>query len=387
MSTRNSSNGDRRGTTEGRLRPSGEECLVQSTELRDQTHHDARSRHTPKLNADVEWGGHTTGSSQKRPSKRAHRAVSSAVPAKRNLKRKTAMSTELEENPYQRARLSYRRQEYHLASSDATVSTELPVLPVSSMLPAVGQHPAPDGETLGQPGPHGEFESAVAHTGSIADRVLDGEPATTMALVDSQEPVVDHLRHRACAELRAQGITLPSSTDVILLPSSEMVMLLASVAPLPNATLSAAAPSACHSESSRLVAKNNVSCDGSEVSGSDAGRSVGQEDGRPLTVLTWLVSINVVYWCAVQIGALQLGWYGPQTCKGKTILRCRAISHSQCIHGHAAQGRGACTQRRKTRRGAGPDQSCDPSAIQALERDATGTCTWHASYRHLRGCS
>jgi hypothetical protein len=294
VSTCDSSNGDRRENTGGRLRPSGEECLVQSTEVRDQAHHavvkdtkSARSRHTPKLYADVEWGGHITGSSQKRPGKRVHRAASSAVAAKLNLKRKTAMFTELEENPYQRARLSYRRQEYLLDSSDATESTpKLPVLPVSSVQPAVDQHTAADGEMLDQPGPHVEFEPAVTHTGSIADRALNGDPATTMALVASQEPVVDRLRHGACAELRAQGITLPSSTDVILLPSAEMVMLLTSVAPLPYATLSAAAPSACHAESSQLVAENHVSCDGAVVSGSDAGRSVGQGNGRPLTVLT-----------------------------------------------------------------------------------------------------
>jgi hypothetical protein len=292
VSTCNSSNGDRRETTEGRLRPSGEECLVLPTEVSDQSHHDVvkdtkngRSRHTPKLYAGVEWGGHTTGSSQKRPGKRVHRAASSAVSAKFNLKRKSAMSTELEENPYQRARLSYRRQEYHLDSSDATEPTpKLPVLPVSSEKPAVDQHTATDGEMLGQPGPHVEFEPAVTHTDNIVDRVLDGKPATTMEPVVA--PAEDHLRHRACAELRAQGITLPSSTDVILLPSAEMVMLLASVAPLPDATPSAAAPSACHAESSQLVAENHVSCDGAEVSGSDAGRSVGQGNGRPLTVLT-----------------------------------------------------------------------------------------------------
>jgi hypothetical protein len=379
VSTRNIRNGCRRETTDGRLRSSGE-VLAQSTEVRDQTHHDvvkhtksARSRHTPKLYADVEWINHTTGNSQKRPGKKAHRAVSSPVPAKCNLKRKTAMSTELEENPYQRARLSYRRQEYHLASSNGTVPTELPVQPILSVLPAVGQHPAPDGETLDQPGPHVEFEPAVTHTGSIADRVLDGEPATTMAPVASQEPVVDNLRHRACAELRAQGITLPSSIDVILLPSAEMVMLLASVAPLPYATLSAAAPSACCAESSQLAAENHVSCDGSEVSGSDAGRSAGQENGRPLTVLTSVCTcLRRQRACCLcrrsTAGAVR--WRAPQTCKCKTLLRCRTHPYSRCVHGHAAQGRGACTQRQKTRRGTGPDRVCNPSTIQTLERSA-----------------
>jgi hypothetical protein len=256
VSTCNSSNGDRRETTEGRLRPSGEECLVQPTEVSDQSHHgvvkdtkSGRSRHTPKLYADVEWGDHTTGSSQKRPGKRVHRAASSAVSARFNMKRKSAMSTELAENPYQRARFSYRRQEYHLDSSDATESTpKLHVLTVSSVQPAVGQHTTTDGEMLDQPGPHVEFEPAVTHTGSIVDRALDGDPATAIALVASQEPassfsspVVDtvegKLQRRARAELRAQGTVLPSSADVIPLPSAEMVMLLAAdSAVLPYAT-------------------------------------------------------------------------------------------------------------------------------------------------------
>jgi hypothetical protein len=302
VSTCDSSNGDRRENTGGRLRPSGEECLVQSTEVRDQAHHavvkdtkSARSRHTPKLYADVEWGGHITGSSQKRPGKRVHRAASSAVAAKLNLKRKTAMFTELEENPYQRARLSYRRQEHHLDSSDATESTpKLPVLPVSSVQPAVDQHTATDGEMLDQPGPHVEFEPAVTHTGSIVDRVLDGEPAATIALVAYQEPassfsppVVDtvegKLQRRARAELRAQGTVLRSSADVIPLPSAEMVMLLvadSAVLSYVTNTQAETAPPVSTGEGVADAATRRSSREESVVGVSDAGHAVGKETGK-----------------------------------------------------------------------------------------------------------
>jgi hypothetical protein len=242
----------------------------------------SRSKRTSTGYSDKGWKD--PDGDTRHPAKRArHLTPDTSTPPASELPPRTV------ETPYQRASHSYRRQEYHLDNSDTTMSTEEmepvdvipagpPVLLTNTDEVFTGTFPAPhevqtvealsscemDGTLMTNrydpflPASLGEVASAVRP-------VLPPARGVDTVTTSGNKPVVavcitkDKTQRRARIAQRALGTTLPAGTEVIRLPSAEMVSLMARDNATKAASLaphgSVAAPSKEHSSNDRRLGK------------------------------------------------------------------------------------------------------------------------------------
>jgi hypothetical protein len=240
----------------------------------------SRSKRTSTGYSDKGWKG--PGGSKGHPAKRSrHLTHDTATPPASKSPPRTV-------HLYQRAIHSYRRQEYHLDISDTTMSTEelepVDVIPAGPPVPLTNTDEVLKGTV---PAPHevqtGEALSSSEMDGTLMTNRYDPVlPASLGEVASAGRPVLppvsgvdtvtpsdntlvavcttkDKTQRRARIAQRALGTTLPAGTEVIRLPSAEMVSLMArdnarkAVTPAPHGSV--AAVSKEHSSNDRRLGK------------------------------------------------------------------------------------------------------------------------------------